>query len=214
MPFTTDEVATDVRQPIRPRDVRVLIADDRSGVVEALRHLLRAEPLHIETASSAPGILAAVEERNFDIALIDLNCTRETTSRDGVDLFSRIRAIDPELPVVVMTPRGRVDLAVEAMRRGARDFIQKPWEDARLLASVRTQIALSQALRKGRQLEAENSRLRRLQDMSLEDVECFLIKNAMTRSDGNVSQSAKALGLSRSALYRRLQRYHLLPSAF
>ena len=139
----------------------MLIADDQSDVLEALRLLLKAEGFVLETASSPAGVLAAVEAREFDVALIDLNYARDTTSgEEGLNLLSRIQGIDPTLPVVVMTAWGRVEVAVEAMRRGARDFIQKPWDNARLLAIVRTQIELSQALRKGQRLEAENSLLR------------------------------------------------------
>jgi DNA-binding NtrC family response regulator len=149
------------RQP-GPRGVpRVLIADDQADVLEALRLLLKAEGFQLETASSPAGVLAAVEAREFDVALIDLNYTRDTTSGDeGLNLLVRIQGLDPSLPVVVMTAWGSVELAVEAMRRGARDFIQKPWDNARLLAIVRTQIELSQALRRGQRLEAENSALR------------------------------------------------------
>jgi DNA-binding NtrC family response regulator len=145
----------------RPGEPRVLIADDQADVLEALRLLLKAEGFHLETASSPAGVLAALEAREFDVALIDLNYARDTTSgEEGLNLLSRIQGIDPTLPVVVMTAWGSVEVAVEAMRRGARDFIQKPWDNARLLAIVRTQIELSQALRKGQRLEAENSLLR------------------------------------------------------
>ena len=155
----TQELPT--RHPVRPGEPRVLIADDQSDVLEALRLLLKGEGLQLETASSPAGVLAAVEAREFDVALIDLNYTRDTTSgEEGLNLLSRIQGIDPTLPVVVMTAWGSVEVAVEAMRRGARDFIQKPWDNARLLAIVRTQIELSQALRKGQRLEAENSLLR------------------------------------------------------
>jgi DNA-binding NtrC family response regulator len=150
-----------VRHPVRQSDPRVLIADDQADVVEALRLLLKAEGFQLETASSPAGVLAAVEAREFDVALIDLNYARDTTSgEEGLNLLSRIQSIDPTLPVVVMTAWGSVEVAVEAMRRGARDFVQKPWDNARLLAIIRTQIELSQALRKGQRLEAENSLLR------------------------------------------------------
>ena len=149
------------RHPHRPENPRVLIADDQADVLEALRLLLKAEGFHLETASSPAGVLAAIEAREFDVALIDLNYARDTTSgEEGLNLLSRIQGIDPTLPVVVMTAWGSVEVAVEAMRRGARDFIQKPWDNARLLAIIRTQIELSQALRKGQRLEAENSLLR------------------------------------------------------
>ncbi|MBI2223233.1 MAG: sigma-54-dependent Fis family transcriptional regulator [Acidobacteria bacterium] len=140
---------------------RVLVADDQPDVLEALRLLLKGEGHHLETASSPAGLVAALDAREFDVALIDLNYARDTTSgEEGLDLLTRIQAIDATLPVVVMTAWGSVELAVEAMRRGARDFVQKPWDNARLLAIIRTQVELSQALRRGQRLEAENRLLR------------------------------------------------------
>ena len=155
------ESSDNVRHPVRPTEPRVLIADDQPDVLEALRLLLKAEGFQLESASSPAGVLAAVEAREFDVALIDLNYARDTTSgEEGLNLLSRIQGLDPTLPVVVMTAWGSVEVAVEAMRRGARDFVQKPWDNARLLSIIRTQIELSQALRKGQRLEAENSLLR------------------------------------------------------
>ena len=140
---------------------RILIADDQADVLAALRLLLKGNRFEIETASSPAAILEAVNSKNLDVVLIDLNYARDTTSgSEGLDLLSRIQAVDPTLPVVVMTAWGSVNLAVEAMRRGARDFIQKPWDNARLLAVVRTQVDLATALRRGQRLEAENVALR------------------------------------------------------
>ncbi|HUE83010.1 MAG TPA: sigma-54 dependent transcriptional regulator [Pyrinomonadaceae bacterium] len=140
---------------------RILIADDQPDVLAALSLLLKAERFDIETAASPAGVLRAVESQEFDVVLIDLNYARDTTSgSEGLDLLSQIQTLDPALPVVVMTAWGSVDLAVEAMRRGARDFIQKPWDNARLLAVVRTQVDLAAALRRGQRLEAENLALR------------------------------------------------------
>ncbi|HLH39567.1 MAG TPA: sigma-54 dependent transcriptional regulator [Bryobacteraceae bacterium] len=140
---------------------RVLIADDQPDVLEALRLLLKGEGFSIESATSPAAIIAALETRDFDVVLMDLNYTRDTTSgQEGLDLLARIQALDPVLPVVVMTAWGTVELAVEAMRRGARDFIQKPWDNARLLSIAKTQVELSAALRRGQRLEAENRLLR------------------------------------------------------
>src|ERR1700704_6593293 len=140
---------------------KILIADDQADVLAALRLLLKAERFQIETAASPAGVLKALDSQELDIVLIDLNYARDTTSgSEGLDLLTRILTIDPALPVVVMTAWGSVDLAVEAMRRGARDFIQKPWDNARLLAVLRTQVELAQALRRGQRLEAENLALR------------------------------------------------------
>src|SRR5437868_4950651 len=142
-------------------NARVLIADDQRDVLEALKLLLKAEGFSIHTASSPAGVLDSLQSLEFDAGLIDLNYARDTTSgQEGLDLLSRIQAIDGTLPVIVMTAWGTVDLAVEAMRRGARDFVQKPWENARLLAVLRNQIELSGAIRRSQQLEAENRLLR------------------------------------------------------
>ncbi len=140
---------------------QVLIADDQSDVLEALRLLLKAEGYRTEAATTPSGILSAIEARDFDVAIVDLNYARDTTSgQEGLDLLTKISTIDSTLPVVVMTAWGTIELAVEAMRRGARDFIQKPWENPRLLAIVRTQIELCRTLRNEQRLEAENRLLR------------------------------------------------------
>ena len=120
---------------------RTLIADDQPDVLAALRLLLKSEGYQTEAANSPKAVLDAVKERDFDVVLMDLNYARDTTSgKEGLDLISRIQAEDNSLPIVVMTAWGTVDLAVEAMRRGVRDFVQKPWENSRLLHVLRTQI--------------------------------------------------------------------------
>jgi DNA-binding NtrC family response regulator len=150
-----------VKTPDSAPPDRVLVADDQRDVLEALRLLLKGEGFAIETASSPAGILAALEAKDFDAVLMDLNYARDTTSgEEGLDLLARIQRLDATLPVIVMTAWGTVDLAVEAMRRGARDFVQKPWDNTRLLTTLRTQIALGRALRRGQRLEAENRILR------------------------------------------------------
>ena len=140
---------------------RLLIADDQPDVLEALRLLLKGEGFQIESVSSPSAVLAALKSKDFDLVLIDLNYTQDTTSgQEGLDLLSRIQQAEAAPPVVVTTAWGSVEVAVEAMRRGARDFIQKPWENARLLTVLRTQIELGRALREGNRLEAENRMLR------------------------------------------------------
>jgi DNA-binding NtrC family response regulator len=140
---------------------RILVADDQPDVLQALRLLLKGEGASIETATSPAAVLAAVDARDFDVALIDLNYTRDTTSgEEGLGLLSRLQQLDSPMPVIVMTAWGTVDVAVEAMRRGARDFVQKPWENERVLATVRTQVELGRALRRSQRLEAENRALR------------------------------------------------------
>jgi DNA-binding NtrC family response regulator len=140
---------------------KVLVADDQPDVREALRLLLKGEGYAIETAASPAAVLAAVQARDFDAVLLDLNYARDTTTgREGLALVSELQGIDPTLPTVVMTAWGSVEKAVEAMRRGARDFIEKPWDNARLLATLRTQVELGRALRQSRRLESENRLLR------------------------------------------------------
>ena len=142
---------------------RILIADDQPDVVEALRLLMVSAGFRPEMATGPAEALARVRESEFDAALIDLNYTRDTTSgREGLDLLSGLRDLDATLPVVVMTAWGSVESAVEAMRRGARDYIEKPWDNARLLAILETQIQLGRALRRSQKLETENERLRSL----------------------------------------------------
>jgi DNA-binding NtrC family response regulator len=140
---------------------RVLVADDQPDVREALRLLLKSEGFAIEAVDSPAALLAALEKQDFDVVLMDLNYARDTTSgAEGLDLLTKLQGLDPTLPLVVMTAWASVDVAVEAMRRGARDFVQKPWENARLLSILRTQAELAGALRRGQRLEAENRVLR------------------------------------------------------
>ena len=140
---------------------QILVADDQPDVLAALRLLLKAEGYRAETVSSPAQVMAALRSGTFDAALIDLNYARDTTSgQEGLALLARIQAQDSTLPVIVMSAWANVELAVEAMRAGARDFIQKPWDNARLLTILRTQLELAQALRRGQRLEAENELLR------------------------------------------------------
>ena len=136
---------------------RILLADDQQDIRESLRLLLKNEGYETYAAASPSEALVAIEAREFDAVLMDLNYTRDTTSgREGLDLLTAIQKVDSTLPVIVMTAWSSLELAVEAMRLGARDFLQKPWENARLLSILRTQIDLRQALRRATRLEAEN----------------------------------------------------------
>ena len=148
--------------PLAQASPRILISDDQPDVLEALRLLLKPEGFHTETVTSPAGALAALQERDFDALLMDLNYTRDTTSgTEGLELLAKAQATDPTLPVIVMTAWGSIESAVEAMRRGARDYVEKPWDNARLLTTLRTQVDLGRALRATQRLETENSRLRR-----------------------------------------------------
>jgi sigma-B regulation protein RsbU (phosphoserine phosphatase) len=160
---------------------RTLIADDEPDLLTALRLLLKNDGYEPETVSSPAAVLEAIEQRQFDVVLMDLNYARDTTSgQEGIDLISRIHALDPSLPIVVMTAWATVDLAVEAMRRGVRDFVQKPWENARLLQTLRKQVKHARARRtfeeraaQGRKTEAQLKRelieARELQENLLTD---------------------------------------------
>ena len=139
---------------------RILIADDQRDVLEALRILLKGAGHQTEAATSISGIFNALQQRDYALLMMDLNYTRDTTSgQEGLEVIPKIQALDNTLPIVVMTAWATIDLAVEAMKRGARDFVPKPWDNERLLTIVRTQIELGNALRKGRKLEAANKLL-------------------------------------------------------
>ena len=144
-----------------PERPRLLIADDQPDILEALRLLLKPEGYRVDSASSPAEVLERLASDDFDGVLADLNYTRDTTSgREGLDLISAIRLRHSFLPIVVMTAWANIDLAVDAMRRGARDFVQKPWENARLLSILRTQIELFRLQQRTTRLEAENRILR------------------------------------------------------
>ncbi|HEY0139508.1 MAG TPA: sigma-54 dependent transcriptional regulator [Thermoanaerobaculia bacterium] len=152
---------------------RILIADDQADVLEALRLLLKPEGYEIETASSPGAVIRAVGAREHDLLLVDLNYTRDTTSgSEGLELLEQIHAFDSTLPVVVMTAWASIELVVEAMQKGARDFVQKPWDNARLLSIVRNQIELGRALRR-------NERLERAIDLGSRGVEMIAAAPAM-----------------------------------
>jgi len=170
---------------------RILVADDQPDILQALRLLLKGEGFVVETTTSPGGVLSALERSDFDVLLMDLNYTRDTTSgHEGFDLLSRIQLLDSSLPVVVMTAYGSVEGAVEAMRRGARDYLEKPWDNNRLVTLLRTQIELGRALRRSQRLESENQALRRegLPDLVAESPAMRAVARLMERvapSDAN-----------------------------
>lgn len=143
------------------RNPTVLVADDQADVRETLRLLLKSADLASVCVADPAEALDAAGKREFQCALIDFNYGRDTTSgEEGLELLDGLRGLAPDLPVVVMTAWGNVPLAIEAMRRGAADFIEKPWENTRLVSVLRAQVALAEAARRQRQLEAENVQLR------------------------------------------------------
>ena len=150
-------------QPIDPDPGRVLVADDQPDILEALRWLLTAEGYQPQFVSSTDAVMERLKADAFDLLLMDLNYSRDTTSgREGLELIPRVRAHDPGLPIVVMTGWGSIDTAVEAMRRGAKSFVQKPWEDVTLLEILQREIAEARAARRRderQQRELEDARL-------------------------------------------------------
>ncbi|HEX7029384.1 MAG TPA: sigma-54 dependent transcriptional regulator [Gammaproteobacteria bacterium] len=139
----------------------MLIADDQADVRQALGMLFRSEGYEVEFVASPDAVEEAVRTLEFDAVLADLNYSRDTTSgAEGLELIRRLAAQQPDLPVIVMTAWGTIELAVEAMRLGARNFVEKPWDNARLASLVRNQVELCRALRRSARLEAENALLR------------------------------------------------------
>jgi len=139
---------------------RILIADDLPEILEALRQLLKAEGYVVETTPSPAGVLRALEARDFDALLIDLNYRLDTTSgREGIELLERVHAFDSSLPIIAMTAWASTELVVEIMRAGARDFVEKPWDNSRLLSLVRNQVEFGRIMRRSRGLEEEHRTL-------------------------------------------------------
>jgi DNA-binding NtrC family response regulator len=156
---TGDDVT--LSRPESGAPIRILAADDQEHILDALEFLLHPQGYRVDKARSPVLVREALKSTSYDAILIDLNYTRDTTSgQEGLDLLSEIVAVDATVPVIVMTAWANVELAVEAMRRGARDFVQKPWENERLVSILRTQVELHRALQRAARLEAENRLLR------------------------------------------------------
>jgi DNA-binding NtrC family response regulator len=214
-----NEPAPAVPQPAPLSDSRLLVADDHTDVIEAVRLLMTPQGMTVLAAGSPAEALAIAKTTTLDAALIDLNYEKGRTSGDqGLELVSALRRQLPNLPIVVMTAWSSIDLALDAMRRGARDFVEKPWDDARLTTVLRGQAELGHALRRVNELEDEVRQLRGLSpaaegtaapSMRLMEMEATLVRKAMETHQGNVSRAARTLGLSRSALYRRLDRHKI-----
>ena len=170
----------------------ILVADDQPDVLEALRLLLKGNGFDLDTVTSPTAALAALERRDYDAMLLDMNYTRDTTSgKEGLDLLATLQQLEPTMPVIVMTAWGSIDNAVEAMRRGARDYVEKPWDNARLVSILGTQVELGRAIRRAQRLETENRLLRRdhLPQMIAESPRMKPILQLMERvgpSDANV----------------------------
>jgi sigma-B regulation protein RsbU (phosphoserine phosphatase) len=185
---------------------RILIADDQPDLIDALALLLKSAGMVMEAVRSPEAALNAVQRQPFDLVLMDLNYTSDTTSgREGIDLLSRIQAIDSTLPIVVMTGWGSVDLAVEAMRRGVRDFVQKPWDNQTLLAMLRNEIAQGrerrqQALDDQRELEEARRIQRKLLPSMIPDIDGFEIATSWQPAAGVGGDCFDAIGFGPSRM--------------
>ena len=149
-----------------------LIADDQPDVATALKLLLRDAGYQTEAVTSPDAVLEAIKQREFDLVLMDLNYARDTTSgQEGLDLITAIRKLDSNLPVVVLTGWGTVEIAVEAMQRGVHDFVQKPWDNRNLIKTLQRQIELGRTRRKQIDIDAQSRRVSEHLDMELADAE-------------------------------------------
>jgi len=156
-------------KPQNPTQGRVLVADDQPHVLDALELLLKSHGYRTDAVTQPARVLQAMESNEFDVVLLDMNYSRDTTAGgEGLELVSQIRARDPRTPLLVMTAWGSVDLAVEAMQRGASDFVQKPWENYQLLHKLEVQVERSRNLRRvQRQREDELREAREIQNSLL-----------------------------------------------
>ena len=195
------------KPPASPEPPRVLVADDQADVLTALRLLCKGEGLAVDTANSPSALLTAVEKNDYAVVLMDLNYTRDTTSgREGLDVLEKLQRFDPTLPVIVMTAWGTINLAVEAVQRGAKDFIQKPWENPRLIQILRTQIELHSVLRRAGRLEAENKMLRGAETIPDEET---LVAQALRNRPDIIAEEQRVLAAKQGLSAIKLALVHL-----
>jgi two-component system response regulator RegA len=176
----------------------VLVVDDDRDVLHAARLALAREVGRVETSTAADGLEDLLAADAYEAVLLDMNfALGDHSGRQGLDALERVRAFDPSLSVVLMTAFGGVSLAVEALKRGAVDFVLKPWRNEKLIAAV---AAAAELTRSRRQADAS---------FDLETAERTAIQRALAHHKGNISRAAASLGLTRPALYRRLARHGL-----
>jgi DNA-binding NtrC family response regulator len=175
----------------------VLVLDDDPDVLKAVRMTLTPEQMLVEAATSPDVLQAALRAQPFDTVLLDMNFSAgEVSGRAGMDGLAFVQGFDPNLSVVLMTAYGGVALAVEALKRGAVDFVLKPWRNDKLVDAVKAAVALTRSKREAASLD-------------LDLIERHAIERALARHDGNISKAAEALGLTRPALYRRIEKHGL-----
>lgn len=201
----------------RTASSRLLVVDDQLEVVEAVRLLVTGADIDVVGAAFPAEALDLARAQTFDAAVIDLNYgTGRTNGEQGLELLSAFTARAPYMPVVVVTAWTSTAILAEASRRGARDVIEKPWDETRLSMVLRTQVQFGRALRRLAAFEGgtdadhgPGSHGDHAASLRLFEVEGALVRQAMKQHKGNVSRAARALGLSRSALYRRLERHKI-----
>ncbi|HMY76430.1 MAG TPA: response regulator, partial [Blastocatellia bacterium] len=178
-------LSTNFSNPNRPR---ILLADDQQDVLEALRLLLKGEGFATETVNSPAAVLSALsspQEREFDLMLMDMNYTRDTTSGlEGLELIEQVRRLDDTLPVVVMTAWGSIELAVESMREGGCDFIQKPWDNDRLLSVLHAQLERGRKLRQAKQERLAYERFQRFEFEEARRIQESLLPTRLPKIEG------------------------------
>jgi DNA-binding NtrC family response regulator len=176
----------------------LLVLDDDADVLKAAAIALSPEAQGIDPISDPADTMAMLRDHAYDVLLLDMNfALGEHEGQAGLDLLEEVQVFDPTLSVVLMTSYGRVALAVETLKRGAVDFVLKPWRNAALIESL----TIATALSRSRRAERDN--------LSLEVAEKQMIERALRRHDGNVSHAAAALGLTRWALARRMAKHGL-----
>ena len=176
----------------------VLVLDDDPDVLKAAGMALARAAERVELASSPEAVLPALAGSPIDAVLLDMNfAPGEHSGGAGLDMLERIQAADPCVSVVLMTVYGGVSLAVEALKRGAADFVLKPWRNDKLIEAMSAASALTRARRAA------------LDSLNLDLLERHAIERALARYDGNISQAAAALGVTRPALYRRMAKHGL-----
>jgi DNA-binding NtrC family response regulator len=178
----------------------ILVVDDDTDVLRAARLALSLRYETIEALSNINAIEQHVAGTNYDAILLDMNfAAQRKDGSQGMDALSKILATDPDVSVILMTAFGSVNVAVEALKRGAVDFILKPWANDKFMASVAAAV------------ESTHKKREAARGLDIESLEKTAIEAALARAKGNLSVAATALGLSRPALYRRLAKYRLLP---
>ncbi|HTC45547.1 MAG TPA: response regulator [Steroidobacteraceae bacterium] len=178
-------------------DLAVLIIEDDPDVQRAARIALAGERTLIETLTAPAGLAARLDAINFNVVLLDMNfIAGERSGAAGLDALAHLQELDASLAVVLMTAYGGVSLAVEALKRGATDFVLKPWRNDKLIATVTAAAATTR-------------RRRAAETLNLDALERGAIERALLQHAGNISLAAAALGLSRPALYRRMSKHGL-----